>query len=82
METNRLRFHVDRREISYLRWIFESYDGMVFISTIDPYHAIIELEISPGCEILVFELIDSLRSQENIQISAVEIQENFSEGLN
>ena len=69
METTRANFHVDRKEISYLRWIIESYDGMAFLKTIDPHKAIIELEISPGCERLVFELLDHLRMHENIRIT-------------
>lgn len=72
METTILNFHVERKEISYLRWVLESYDGMAFLKTIDPLHAFIELEISPGCEALVLELLDSLREDEHIKIDPVE----------
>lgn len=72
METTRLKFHVDRKEISYLRWVIESYDGMAFLKTIDPHQASIELEVSPGCEAFVFELIDNLRKHEHIKITPVE----------
>jgi hypothetical protein len=71
MLTTIASFHVDRKEISYLRWIIESYDGMAFLKTIDPYQALIELEISPGCEKLVLELLDYLRKNENIKIAPV-----------
>ncbi len=71
METTRVNFHVDRREISYLRWIMESYDGMAFLKTIDSRQALIELEISPGCERLVLELLDHLRNHEHIKITPV-----------
>jgi hypothetical protein len=63
-----VNFRVDRKDISYLRWIIESYDGMAFMKTIDPYNALIELEISPGCEDLLFELLDHLRVYENIRL--------------
>jgi hypothetical protein len=69
METIRSNFYVDRKEISYLRWIIESYDGMAFLKTIDPHQALIELEISPGCEKIVLELLDHLRIHENIRIA-------------
>ncbi|HBF42649.1 MAG TPA: DUF4911 domain-containing protein, partial [Desulfobacteraceae bacterium] len=36
-------FRVDRREICYLRFTLESYDGMAVVSTIDPYKAYIEI---------------------------------------
>lgn len=72
MDTTRLNFHVERKDISYLRWIIESYDGMAFLKTIDPFQALIELEVSPGCEALVFELIDSLRKNEHIKIAQIQ----------
>ena len=70
METSRHLFRVDRREINYLKITIESYDGMAVVKTIDPYAALIELQISPGCETLVFELLDSLSNVESIPINA------------
>ena len=61
---------MDRREINYLKITIESYDGMAVVKTIDPYAALIELQISPGCETLVFELLDSLSNVESIPINA------------
>ncbi len=71
METTRMSFHVERKEISYLRWIFESYDGVAFLKTLDPSYAFIELEISPGCEAIVLALLESLRIDERIKIDPV-----------
>lgn len=68
METIQRFFQVDRREINYLRLIIESYDGMAVVRTIDPYKAVIELRISPGCESIVFELLESLKKHEGIRI--------------
>jgi hypothetical protein len=70
METIKHIFKVDRREINYLKITIESYDGMSVVRTVDPYEALIELQISPGCETLVFELLNSLVENESIQISA------------
>ena len=53
-------------EISYLRYIIESYDGMAIVRTIDPHEARIEVMIAPGCEAIVFELLESLRTDEDI----------------
>ena len=61
---------MDRREINYLTITIESYDGMSVVRNIDPYEALIELQISPGCETLVFELLNSLVENESIEISA------------
>jgi len=63
-------FQVDRREIHFLRFTLESYDGMALVSTIDPHIALIEVSIAPGCERLVLELMDALRKDDGLSISA------------
>ena len=70
METTKYLFKVDRREINYVKITIESYDGMAVVTTIDPNVALIELQISPGCETLIFELLDSLVNVESIMINA------------
>ncbi|OHE57042.1 MAG: hypothetical protein A2Z47_11420 [Thermodesulfovibrio sp. RBG_19FT_COMBO_42_12] len=66
METIKFSYQIERKDISYLSWIIQSYDGIAVLKTIDPYKAIIELQISPGCEDIVFELLDALKEQEEI----------------
>ena len=68
METCSRAFKVNPSEINYLRVTLESYDGMVVLRTIDPQEALIELQIAPGCEDLVSEVIEHLRKAENISI--------------
>ncbi len=69
METDRHIFRVDRREINYLRVIIESYDGMAVVRTVDPQAALIEIQMSHGCEGLIFELLDSLVQDEGIRLT-------------
>jgi arginine repressor len=71
METISRFYHVDRDSIHYIRWIIESYDGMAVVTTIDPEKGIIELRISPGCESIVDELIDSLKKDESIKLNQI-----------
>ncbi|MFH1351747.1 MAG: DUF4911 domain-containing protein [Pseudomonadota bacterium] len=68
METIRHILQVERCEINYLRITIESYDGMAVVRTIDPYVALIEIQISPGCEDMVFELLDNLQEHEQIKM--------------
>jgi hypothetical protein len=68
METVRKIFRVDRKEINYLRTTLESYDGMAVVRTIDPRDARIEIMMSPGCEELISNLLDSLIKNEGLQI--------------
>ncbi len=63
-----MTFKVDRREIHYLRFTLESYDGMALVSTIDPHPALIEVSMAPGCETMVLELMDALRKDEGLNI--------------
>ena len=74
METSRHCLNVDRSEINYLRLIIESYDGMAVVKTINPEKAVIELLISPGCEKMIFELLESLRKNEEIEVTPCNIR--------
>ena len=68
METVKRTFLVDRKEINYLRITLESYDGMAVVRTIDPHKATIEIMISPGCKDFVYNLLESLRKNEGLNI--------------
>lgn len=59
---------MDRKDIHYLRSTIESFDGMAVVTTLDPYEASIEIRISPECEDLILELLDSLVKEEGIHI--------------
>lgn len=39
-------FRLPRREIGYLRFILESYDGLAFVRTLDPQEALVEIAFS------------------------------------
>ena len=72
METVKRVLRVDRSEINYLRTTLESYDGMALVRTIDPYEARIEIMISPGCEDMISNLLDSLVKIEGLAIRKAE----------
>ena len=60
-ETAKRYYRVDRREIAYLRFILEAYDGLAVVSTLDPEAGIIVLRISPGCEPDVERILQDLK---------------------
>jgi len=68
MQTIERVFRVDRKDIHYIRSTIESFDGMAVVTTLDPYEASIKIRISPGCEYLVLELLDSLVKEEDLYI--------------
>jgi len=49
-ETIKQRYRVDRREIAFIRFIIEAYDGLAVVTTLDPEAGLIEFQIAPGCE--------------------------------
>ena len=63
MQTIKCVFRVNRRDIGYLRWTIESYDGMAVVRTLNADAAFIEIMISPGCGEQVFELLNYLRGE-------------------
>jgi len=56
------------REICYLQWIIESYDGMASMRTINPVNGEVEISISPGCKEDIFLLIKYLKEEESIYV--------------
>lgn len=63
MQAQHWQFRVDRREIAYLKFIVESYDNLALITTLDPRAGIVELQVPPGCEATVRDLLADLRQR-------------------
>ena len=72
METIEHFLRVHPAEIHYIRWTLESYDGMALVSTADPQEGVVQIRISPGCEDLIFGLLDSLRKEEGLSLVYME----------
>jgi hypothetical protein len=60
VESAKRYYRVDRREIAYLKFILEAYEGLAVVSTLDPRAGIIALHIAPGCETDVETILQSL----------------------
>jgi hypothetical protein len=43
-------FRIDRRQIAYVKFILEAYEGLAVLSTVDPERGVVKLHIAPGCE--------------------------------
>lgn len=61
MNTIKKYFRVDRREIAFLKFIFEAYDGIVTLTTVDPNQGVVLLCIAPGCENDVKMILQDLK---------------------
>lgn len=54
-------YRVDRREIAFLKFILEAYDGIGTIKTEDPGRGIISFHIAPGCQKQATEILRYLK---------------------
>jgi len=63
LETISKYYRVDRREICFLRFIFEAYDGIAILTTIDSSSGFVVLHISPGCEETVEMVLQDLKKE-------------------
>lgn len=50
VETTKKYYRVDRKQISFVKFILEAYDGLAVLTTIDAAKGIVVLHIAPGCE--------------------------------
>lgn len=53
-------YRVERKEISFIKFIFEAYEGIAVLRTADAENGIIMLLISPGCIKTVDNLLKDL----------------------
>ena len=63
METIKKYLRIDRREIFFLKFIFEAYDGLTVVKTIDPEAGVVVLQIAPGCEADVEMILEDLKRE-------------------
>jgi hypothetical protein len=65
--TVRRYYRVDRREIHFLKFVLEGYDGVAVVRTVDPLAGLVALHVGPGCEGVVEMIIDDLERQIHIE---------------
>ena len=68
MQMSKLILFVDRRDICYLQWLIESYNGMASMSTINQATGQVEIAIAPGCKEEVNSLIRYLKQEGDIHV--------------
>jgi hypothetical protein len=75
LETVKKIFRVDRREIAFIRFVFEACDGIATMRTLDGPSGTVMLSISPGCEHEVDAVLHDLKS--GIMIESVVPEEEW-----
>ncbi len=60
MDTHSLYLRLHRKDIAYLKFIIESYEGIAVVRTRDPSEAVVELMVAPGWEEDVHQVVEGL----------------------
>ena len=55
-------FFVRPKEIYYLRFILEGYEGLAVVTTLQPESGLVQINIAPGCEQQVEEILSAERA--------------------
>ena len=71
LETTKRYYRVDRSQIAYLRFIFEAYDGIAVVKTVDAEKGIIVFHIAPGCDEDVEYVLQDLKKEIMIETAQV-----------
>ena len=61
LKTTTRIFRVNRKDIAFLKFIFEAYDGIAVLTTLDSGLGAVRLAIAPGCEKEVAAILADLQ---------------------
>jgi hypothetical protein len=76
LDTTKKYLRVDRREICFLKFILEAYDGIASLTTINPDSGVVRLHIPPGCAEDVEYILQDLKKNFMIEDASAETPEN------
>ena len=62
LETAKKYYRVDRGKIYFLKFIFEGYDGIATLTTVDSGLGVVVIHVSPGCEEEVETVLQDLQN--------------------
>lgn len=78
VETIKRYYRVDRREIAFIKFIVEAYDGIAVLETLDPMAGIVVFHIAPGCERDIDAILADLKRE--ILIEPAQINAELASG--
>ncbi len=61
METVHKKYRVKKSRIGFLKYIFEAYEGLAVVTTLDSQEGLVRLAISPGCVEEACAVMDDLK---------------------
>ncbi|MBN1254535.1 MAG: DUF4911 domain-containing protein [Deltaproteobacteria bacterium] len=67
MDTISILIKIPRREIAYLNFILESYEGVAVVRTVDPHEGIVEVMVPPSYQEEIKDILKDLGTEFPIQ---------------
>ena len=67
MKSIKRKYRVNRKQIAYLKFILEGYEGLAILTTLDPQKGLIVLNIAPGCHSEIEMLLQNLKKSVMIE---------------
>ena len=61
MQTVHKMYRVEKNRIGFLKFIFEAYDNLAVLTTLDPAEGLVRLAIAPGCSFEAFAVMEDLK---------------------
>jgi hypothetical protein len=62
LETIKKYYRIERKEICFIKFIFEAYDGIAMLTTLDSDSGIVMFHVAPGCEDDVKMILQDLQN--------------------
>ena len=56
-------YRMDRRQISFVKFILEAYDNTAVLTTLDAGEGLVRITVAQGCEKIVEDIIHSLMDE-------------------
>ena len=63
MKTIGKLYFIEKKSVGFVKFIFEAYDGIAVVETIDRPTSLIKLHIAPGCEQDVDDVLKELKKE-------------------
>ncbi|MGA7874220.1 MAG: DUF4911 domain-containing protein [Desulfoferrobacter sp.] len=64
-------FFVRPRDIYFLRFILEGYDGLAVVTTLQPEAGLVQINVAPGCEEELEQILAAEKSRLGLRAVAI-----------
>ena len=73
-------YRINRKDISFLRFILEAYEGIAVLTTMDPLEGVVKVTMAPGCEQMVGDLLTTMHNRRDIFLEPLPDFKTASQG--